>query len=155
MPAVLSDVLSAEHVILTLRAGTKDDAVREIITKMSAGGRLREPEKFLREVRAREKTHSTYMGNGVAFPHARTDLVKKIIFGAGRSEKGIAFDSETEPVYLLFVIAVPLRLVNDYLVCLGALARVVSEEKTREALKTCATADEFVELIREASLLLE
>ena len=30
-----------------------------------------------------------------------------------------------ERVHLLFVIAVPRRLVNDYLVCVGALARVV------------------------------
>jgi mannitol/fructose-specific phosphotransferase system IIA component (Ntr-type) len=155
MAAVLSDVLTPEHVTLTLQAETQDEALREVIAKMSAGGKLRDPEKFLGEVRAREKTHSTYMGNGVAFPHARTDLVKEIIFGAGRSENGIAFGSESERIYLLFVIAVPKRMVNDYLVCVGALARVVNEEKTRETLRTCATADEFVGLIQEAALLLE
>ena len=104
---------------------------------------------------AREDAHSTYMENGVAFPHARTDLVEQIIFGAGRSDEGLVFGAAGERVHLLFVIAVPRRLVNDYLVCVGALARVVNDAPTRAALRNCATAPEFIELIRAASLLLE
>ncbi len=117
--------------------------------------KLADPEKFLGEVLAREEAHSTYMGNGVALPHARTDLVQQIIFAAGRSEEGVVFGAEGERVHLLFVVAVPRRMVNDYLVCVGALARVVNDEKTRAALRNCATASEFIELIRAASLLLE
>ena len=155
MAAVLSDVLTPEHVTLALQAETQDEALREVIAAMQREGKLRDPERFLREVCAREKTHTTYMGNGISFPHARTDLVQEIIFGAGRSDRGIPFGPEGERVHLLFVVAVPKRLVNDYLVCVGALARVVNEEKTREALRTCTTTDEFVGLIHEAALLLE
>ena len=155
MATVLSDVLTEEHVTLALRAGTRDEALREIIATMRGETKLADPEKFLGEVLAREEAHSTYMENGVAFPHARTDLVDEIIFGAGRSDAGVVFGPEGERVHLLFVIAVPQRLVNDYLVCVGALARVVNDAQTRAALRDCATASEFIELIRAASLLLE
>ena len=155
MAAVLSDVLTEEHVTLALQAETRDEALREIIATMGGETKLADPVKFFGEVREREEAHSTYMGNGVAFPHARTDLVNEIIFGAGRSDDGVAFGDEGERVHLLFVIAVPRRMVNDYLVCVGALARVVNDPETRAALRNCATATEFVELIRAASLLLE
>ena len=155
MATVLSDVLREEHVTLELQAGTREEALREIIATMRGETKLADPEKFLSEVLAREKEQSTYMGNGVAFPHARTDLVNEIIFGAGRSQDGVVFTSEEERVNLLFVIAVPRRMVNDYLVCIGALARVVNDAETRAALRSCATAAEFIELIREASRLLE
>ncbi len=155
MATVLSDVLTEEHITLALHAGTRDEALREIIATMRGENKLADPEKFFSEVRAREEAHSTYMGNGVALPHARTDLVQQIIFAVGRSEEGVVFGAEGERAHLLFVIAVPRRMVNDYLVCVGALARVVNDEKTRVALRNCATASEFIELIRAASLLLE
>ena len=155
MATVLSDVLKEEHVTLALRAGTRDEALREIIATMRGETKLAEPEKFLGEVLAREQASSTYMGNGVALPHARTELVTQIIMGAGRSDDGLVFGPKGERVHLLFVIAVPQRMVNDYLVCVGALARLVNDAETRAALRHCATATEFVELIRAASLLLE
>jgi mannitol/fructose-specific phosphotransferase system IIA component (Ntr-type) len=153
--AILCDILDEKHVTLVLRARTRDEALREIIATMADAVELAEPEKFFAEVVAREEANSTYMGNGVAFPHARTDLVQRILLGIGRSAEGIAFGAAGELVHLLFVIAVPRRMVNEYLVCVGALARVVKEPETREALMNAATAAELLEVIREASLLLK
>ena len=54
MAAVLSDVLTPEHVTLPLQAETQDEALREVIATMQGEGKLRDPERFFREVRARE-----------------------------------------------------------------------------------------------------
>jgi mannitol/fructose-specific phosphotransferase system IIA component (Ntr-type) len=43
-------------------------------------------------------------------------------------------------------------MVTTYLVCVGALARVVKDKARRDALMAATTAEEFVELMREASL---
>lgn len=152
MAVVLSDVLNAAQVTLELQAKSRDDALREIIGTMQKQMRLAEPEKFIGEVLAREQVHSTYMGSGIAFPHARTNAVQAIILGAGRSREGIVFGGKKERAHLLFVIAVPRRMVNDYLVCVGALARVMSDAANREALMQAPTPEEFIELIRAASL---
>ena len=37
-------------------------------------------------------------------------------------------------MHLIFVIAVPQQMVNDYLICVGALARLLNHEETRQAL---------------------
>ncbi|MGI9088574.1 MAG: PTS sugar transporter subunit IIA [Chthoniobacterales bacterium] len=155
MAVVLSDLLRQEQVTLELAAETRDEALREIVATMRGPGSFADPEKFLAEVIAREEVHSTYMGNEVAFPHARTELVQEIKLGIGRSRAGVPFGAEGEPARLLFVIAVPRRMVNDYLVCVGGLARVVNDPKTREALLNAETVAELIELIRATALTLE
>jgi PTS system fructose-specific IIC component len=155
MAVVLSDLLREEQVTLELQAQTRDEALREIIATMLGPMKVGDAGEFLREVLAREATHSTFMQNGIALPHARTNLVPEIILGSGRSRVGIPFGSAEERAHLIFVLGVPKRRETDYLVCVGALARVTNEARTREALMNASTAAEFNELIRAASLLLE
>ena len=150
MAVVLADLLDEEHLVLELTASSRDEALREIVAKMQ----LSEPEAFLREVIAREEVQSTFMSDGVAFPHARTDLVERIALGIGRSAAGVSFGPD-DRARLIFVIGVPRRMINDYLVCVGALARLVRDEKMRAALMQSETAAEFVEILRAGSLLLE
>lgn len=150
MAVVLADLLDEEHAVLELTASSRDEALREIVATMQ----LSEPEAFLRELIAREEVQSTFMSDGVAFPHARTDLVERIALGIGRSAAGVSFGPD-DRARLIFVIGVPRRMINDYLVCVGALARLVRDEKTRVALMQSETAAEFVELLRAGSLLLE
>ena len=152
MAVVLADVLDERAVTLELQARTRDDALREIIATMAGEGRLGEPEKLFAEVQAREEVHSTFMGRGVAFPHARTTLVKQILLGIGRSGEGVPFGTKGELAHLIFVIAVPQRMITDYLTCVGALARLSSDERTRAALEEATTPNEFVGVLRTSSL---
>jgi mannitol/fructose-specific phosphotransferase system IIA component (Ntr-type) len=95
------------------------------------------------------------MGNGIAFPHARTDLVERIVLGIGRSRAGVPFGEDGEPARLIFLIGVPQRMAADYLVCVGAFARLTSDGKMRDALLNAETPAEFIKLLREGSLVLE
>jgi mannitol/fructose-specific phosphotransferase system IIA component (Ntr-type) len=155
MAVVLADVLDERSVTLELQARDCDEALREIIATMRCEGKVDQPEKLFGEVLARERVHSTFMGRGVAFPHARTNLVDQICLGIGRSREGVCFGPQRELAHLIFVIAVPQRMVTDYLTCVGALARLSSDEKTRAALDDAKMPGEFVELLRVGSLLLE
>jgi len=155
MAVMLADLLDERHVSLHLRARTREDALREIIATMEGDTRVREPEKFFAEVLAREMMQTTFMGNGVAFPHVRTDLVMEILLGIGRSPGGVPFGRNGEAAHLIFVIGVPRRMITDYLVCIGALARLTKEAKTRATLMAATTPADVVELLRAGSLLLE
>ncbi len=155
MALVLADLLAEEHVTLDLRARTREEALREIVATMQGDGKVMEPDKLLAQVIAREEAHSTFMGRGVAFPHARSTLVTQIVLGIGRSRDGVPFGGGGELAHLLFVIAVPQQMVTDYLVCVGALARLVRDDETRAALDEATTPAEFVERLRVGSLLLE
>ena len=98
-----------------------------------------------------KRVNSTLIENGVAFPHARTALVDQIALAVGRSRAGIPWNDKGERARLIFVVAVPQRLVNDYLVLVGTLARITQTEQQREALLAAATPAEFIETLRSAA----
>ncbi len=144
MPIALSDLLDERHVILGLRSRKPANAIREIVQMLSRTGKIAKPEAFLEQVLARERMHTSVVENGVAFPHARTDLVDEIVVGIGRSRAGIPFGENQPRARLIFMIGVPERLVSDYLICVGTLARLVMDETIRSKLLNAGTAREFV-----------
>jgi len=148
---LLSGLLDPRHVTLGLRGATADEAIREIVELLRESGELREPEQFYDAVMAREKSSSTVANGGVAFPHARTDLVEQILLGIGRRTTGIHFPGREDLVHVIFLIAVPQQLINDYLICVGALARLLRNEATRQGLMAASTPAEFFERLRGES----
>ena len=150
MPIALADLLTEQQVILRLRSRKPANAIREIVDVISSdisGRKIAEPEAFLEQVLAREQAHSSVVENGVAFPHARTDLVDEIVLGVGRSRAGIPFGENQQRAHLVFVIGVPERLLSDYLVCVGTLARLVKDETIRSRLLKAETPREFIEAL--------
>src|SRR2546423_1175297 len=131
MAIALADLLDEKLVALTLRSRKPANAVREITQLLAANGKVDNPEKFLEQVLVREQAHPSVVEYGVAFPHARTDLVDEIVLGIGRSRAGIPFGKNGVRVRLIFVIGVPERLANDYLICVGTLARLVKDNANR------------------------
>jgi len=150
MPIVLADLLTEQQLILRLRSRKPANAIREIVNMLASdisGRKIAKPEAFLEQVLAREQTHPSVVENGVAFPHARTDLVDEIVLGAGRSRAGIPFGENQQRAHLLFVIGVPERLLSDYLICVGTLARLVKDEAIRSTLRNAETPREFIEAL--------
>ena len=147
MAIALADLLDEKQVILRLRSRKPANAVREIIQLLVANGKIDDADEFLEQVLAREQVHPSTVENGVVFPHARTDLVDQIILGIGRSRAGIPFGKNGVRARLIFVIGVPQQLVNDYLICVGTLARLVRDDAIHSTLLGAETAREFLDAL--------
>jgi mannitol/fructose-specific phosphotransferase system IIA component (Ntr-type) len=150
MPIALADLLTEQQVILRLRSRKPANAIREIVDVLASditGRKIAKPEAFLEQVFARERTHSSVVEDGVVFPHARTDLVDEIVIGVGRSRAGIPFGENQQRAHLIFVIGVPERMLSDYLVCVGTLARLVKDATIRSSLLNAETSREFIEAL--------
>jgi mannitol/fructose-specific phosphotransferase system IIA component (Ntr-type) len=155
MPIALADLLTEQQVLLRLRSRKPANAIREIVDVLASeisSRKIVNPEAFLKQVFAREQTHPSIVENGVAFPHARTDLVDEIVIGVGRSRAGIPFGENQQRANLIFVIGVPERLLSDYLVCVGTLARLVKDERIRSKLLNAETPREFIEAVTADTL---
>jgi mannitol/fructose-specific phosphotransferase system IIA component (Ntr-type) len=147
MAVDLNDLLDERHVTLQLRARKPPNALREVVQLLAATGKIDNPQKFLAQVLAREAKIPSPVQYGVAFPHARTDVVDQIVIGIGRSRAGIPF-ADGRRAQFIFVIGVPQQLINDYLICVGTLARIVADEVTRTALFQAETPRQFIDVIK-------
>src|SRR5215510_5194023 len=152
MPIALTDLLHEREVILRLRSRKPANAIREIVDLLAQTGKIANPDTFLEQVLAREEAHPSVVESGVAFPHARTDLVDEIVVGVGRSRAGIPFGQNQQRAHLIFLIGVPERLLSDYLICVGTLARLVKDETIRSRLLTAETPHEFIEALTTEAL---
>ena len=147
MAIALAELLDEKQVVLRLRARKTANALREIVQLLAANGKINNSEKFLEQLLARENKNPSTVEQGAAFPHARTNLVDRIVIGIGRSRAGILF-ANGRRAHLIFVIAVPQQLINDYLICVGTLARIVADEVTRAALLEAETPRQFLDALK-------
>ena len=150
MAIALADILNERQIALQLKPRRKTNALREMVDLFALNETVSQPNLFFGQVLAREDTSSTLAENGVAFPHARTDLVDRIALAIGRSHAGILWNSDGDRAHLIFLIAVPQQLVNDYLIVVGTLARITKDEDRRNALLNGATPAEFIATLLDA-----
>lgn len=150
MAIALHDLLEPRRIQLDLTAATKERALSELIALLDKTEGVSQPTRFAEQVLTREKAGSTLAEHGIAFPHARTDLAAEIALAIGRSSGGVPWNDAGERAHLIFVIAVPEKLAQDYLVVVGALARIAKDAERRSALLAAASAEEFIDLLRSA-----
>ena len=150
MAIALADLIDPKQIALNLQARTQIEAMREMVDLLFANGKIDNAERFVNELEQREQTNSTYAADGVAFPHARTKLVEEIILGIGRSEAGISWTEKGEVAHLIFVIAVPDRLISDYLVVIGAIARITKDRPLRTLLLHAENVNDFIATLLSA-----
>ncbi len=102
----LSDYIDQEAINLAMRARSKDGALKEMVELLAIDP---ESKKIALElVHSREALGSTGIGKGVAIPHLRSTVFRRIMISYGRSKKGIDFASvDGEPAHHFFLVASP------------------------------------------------
>lgn len=150
MPIAIAELLNPEQVMLNISAPNETEALRQSVECLRGNSAVRDLQTFSEELLARERLQSTAAGNGIAFPHARTDVVESIVLAIARSSEGVPFGEDRRMVHLMFIVGTPKRLVRDYLVCIGALARVSRDPAVRAALLDAQEPEQFLDVLRAA-----
>jgi len=136
---------------LRLQSNTKDDVLRELVNLIpELKGRAAEHLSLWQALADRERLHSTGVGEGLAFPHARNamgNLLKKPVIVIGRHETGVDWGAaDAKPAQLLFMLAAP--SLTEHLHLLGQMSRILRHPKIREDLMRCATPEEAIEILK-------
>ncbi|MEM9398840.1 MAG: PTS sugar transporter subunit IIA [Verrucomicrobiota bacterium] len=150
MSVILSNILNPHYIHLNVVRDGCRDALTEVVDIVKRGSELNDPMAFCDALMEREEVESTYMGHGIAFPHARTNAVDEMVVAVGRNDQGIQFENVPEKVKLMFVIGTPVKLVQEYLSIVGCLARLLKEENIRAKLFDAENAETFIDVIRRA-----
>ncbi len=145
----LKDFLSPDAISLSLRGGSKDEILAELV------GLLRTDERsagtLLRILQRRENLGSTGIGRGIAIPHGRSLVVSRLRLAFARKPEGIDFQAiDGKPVFNFFLImAPPLEISNQYLPVLGKIAQFAKEGDVPERLGGIRSPDDFFRLLEE------
>ncbi len=132
-----------------MKAGTKEDALQELLDIFVEQKYVRNPKIALEMLHQRETLGSTGIGKGVAIPHGRTTAASDVVIAFGKSEAGIDFNSiDKKPVHLFFmVIAPPHDEGNIYLPVLGSLVTILNDKENRDKLMNVKDFQEFKSII--------
>lgn len=154
-----SDLIDAGTVVLDLvpatgqagSSGASEDpaaVIRALAGQAETQGRLSETE-VVEAALAREAQSTTAVGNGVAIPHARSAAVGVPTLAFGRLQTPVEWDApDSEPVGLVFLIAVPDDAGKQHLKVLAKLARALMKDDFRESLRSAPSPDDVVNLVK-------
>lgn len=149
MATAIHQLIPAGAVVLDLVAESKDEALEELVTKLSL------PDEAHLAVRGildkREAQGSTGVGHGVAMPHARCEEMDALGMAYGRKPAGLDWDaSDGEPVrHVFLILAPPVHVSNQYLQVMGDVAGLVRDSAVRDQLDAVEDTDEFMALLHE------
>ncbi len=143
----LAEWIKPERVSLDIRARTWIDAIREVAELLREAPEIDDFSAFLEELLTIQGSGQLWFDSEVGFPHARSGHVRNLVLAAGRSSEGIVIQDVQPVVKLVFVIGVPKQFHTEYLIAVGALARVVHEAPSRARLLRVKDPAEFVSLI--------
>lgn len=120
----------AKSRIIEIESTDFKGALQELLVVATKHSKVKLSRKrLLGELMDREKTMTSYLGNGVALPHTRINMKRPYIFAVGRCPSGMVFDGSAEynEVKLLFLLLAS-EDNKDYLNVLASLARIFNEE---------------------------
>jgi nitrogen PTS system EIIA component len=145
----LRDLYSRDAIALDLGATTKDGLLAELVGLLRLDDRS--AETLLRVLQRRESLGSTGVGRGIAIPHSRSLVTKRLRLAYGHHRAGVDYQAiDGRPVHDFFlIVAPPLEVSNQYLPVLGRIAQFAKDPDIGERLAALATPDDFFRLLEE------
>lgn len=146
----LSSFTDAKHIDLAMEPGDKETVIREAVGLLKKSRKVADADAFLSDVLEREKLVTTGVGYGVAFPHAKSEAVKGVVFAFGRTTEGVDFGAlDDHPVRLIFLIGAPKGQEPSrvYLNLMARLSFLMKDEANRKKLLSVESVSEVLRLL--------
>ena len=147
----IRELLAVESIDLNAKAANKKEALDHAVDLMARSGKIGDVETYRNGVYAREEEGTTGIGEGIAIPHCKSDVVKAPGLAAMRVAGGVDFQSlDGEKADLIFLIAAPNTKDNVHLDVLSKLSVMLMDDNFTESLRNAKSVDEFMEIIDKA-----
>lgn len=149
---MIETLIDVNLIDLSLNARSKDGVFHELALLLHRNDRISDYSHFIEDVYEREDMGTTGFGFGIAIPHAKSPYVKIPSVCFGKSEQGISYDSiDGNPVYLVFMIAMPETDSKQHLTTLAWISRNLMHESFRKKLMEAKTPEEVINIILQAN----
>jgi PTS system nitrogen regulatory IIA component len=147
----LSDVITPEAILPSLKANSKKQVLQAIAEKAAAMTGVEERDIF-DTLNKREKLGSTGVGGGIAIPHGKLAKLDHIFGMFARLPKPIDFEALDEtPVDLIFLLLAPESAGADHLKALARVARLFREPGIAGKLRASSDASALYAVLTEST----
>jgi len=147
----LMKYLSRDTMIVPLRSKDRNGVIGELVDILERAGKISSFREGYNAVIEREESMSTGLGDGVAFPHAKTDMVENISVAIGICPSGVDFKAiDRKPVHIVAAILSPKKDSAPHLQFLSEMSKLLSKANMRENIINAKTPDELYEIFKNS-----
>ena len=143
----LTQFISQERIIIWETPITKDDILRSLSDAACEDGN-EEKSKGLKAIMERERQGSTFFNEGVAFPHARIEGLKRSCVSIGLTHGGLSDVTTEKPIESVFLIFSPADVPDEQIQILGLVSKAALDRQLMETLRSARTPGEVYQAIR-------
>jgi two-component system sensor histidine kinase KdpD len=144
----LSGLLSTRRIIIWNQPAPKDLVLRALAEVSEKDLEVCDAEEILQAVNEREGRGSTFLNEGVAFPHARIEGLSSAVVALGLTKQGLLDASTDKPIELVFLVLSPAETPAAQVQVLGLLGRAVRDRGLVQRLTAASQPEEALAVIR-------
>ena len=141
-----NNILNLNNIVLNLKSESKFEAIERSGKLLIENGYGKE--NYIEGMKKREEVLSTFLGNGVAIPHAINEYKKEILktgIVISQYKDGIDY-GDGNIAYILIGIA---GNDDEHMDILSKIAIVISEKENVERLRRATSREEIIEILEE------
>jgi fructose-specific phosphotransferase system IIA component len=148
MDIKITDILNPACIELNLDVKDKTDALEKMVELLARNGKVADVKTLETVILDRERLMSTGIGNGVALPHGKTNVVDRSMAALATLANPIDFDAlDDKPVSIVLLLVGTEANVGVHLRLLSRISRMVGSEQFRTALLAARTVDDVTNLL--------
>ena len=146
----ITSLLNERNVAVNLEVSSKEETLEKLIAILGKSSKVLDSSSLRQAILDREEMATTGIGDGIAIPHAKTDVVTDIIVAFAVLDKPIDFRAlDDQPVQIVFLLVGMESRIGPYLKLLSRVRRLMTSASFRKRLLQAKSPKEIIEAFRE------
>ena len=148
MDIKIADILDPACICLNMEVKDKASALNQMVDLLALNGKVHDRVTLATVILDRERLMSTGIGNGVALPHGKTNVVDRSMAALATLQTPIDFDAlDDKPVSIILLLVGTEGNVGVHLRLLSRISRMVGSEQFRTSLLNAKTVENVIALL--------
>jgi PTS system nitrogen regulatory IIA component len=142
--------------VVEITAATKDEAIFQLARACVTLSIASDMETIRTLIEEREQLGSTGIGDGIALPHCRTDLVERTLIICGIMQKPLPWGApDLQPVELVFLIVNPDRYPEQHLQAIRMVSMALQQTDFKHGIRRAFFQNDLQKYLKRVSNILQ